>query len=117
MHAGQERVMAGEPAVEGLGQLRDLHAHPLFGKLSHGRWIGATGNQGFQHRPPGHPGQVGGDRGQFDPGVFKQLLQPLDLSGAFTSDGGTGAGQIAQLPDRFRWHERPTDQSMRAELS
>ena len=63
------------------------------------------------------PVEVSGDRGQFDPGVFEQLLQPLDLAGAFTGDRGAGAGQVAQLPDRLGWNERPTDQTMRAELS
>ena len=54
---------------------------------------------------------------QFDPGVFKQLLQPLDLADTFTGDSGAGAGQVAQLPDRLGWDERPTDQTMGAELS
>jgi hypothetical protein len=29
---------------------------------------------------------VGGHRGQLDPGVLQQLLQPLDLPAAFSSD-------------------------------
>ena len=51
VHAGQKRVMGGEPTVESLGQLRDFHPHPVLGKLGHGRRITLAGNQGFQHRP------------------------------------------------------------------
>jgi len=47
----RKRVMGGEPAVEGFGQLRDFHPHPVLGKLGHGRRITLAGNQGFQHRP------------------------------------------------------------------
>ena len=109
--------MGGEPAVQGLGQLRDFHPHAFLGKLGYGRRIGFAGKQGFQHRPRGGAVQISGDRGQFDPGVLEQLLQPLDLAGAVPSHGGTGAGQVAQLPDWFRWNERATDQTMGAELS
>ena len=35
---------------------------------------------------------------------------------AFPGDRGAGPGQIPQLADRLRWHERAADQTVRAEL-
>jgi hypothetical protein len=48
VHAGQKRVMGGEPAVESLGQLRDFHPHPFSGQA--GPW------------PPDHSGRQSGLR-------------------------------------------------------
>ena len=47
---------------------------------------------------------------------LEQLLEPLDLPATFPGDRGPGPGQIAQLADRLRGHERPADQAVRAEL-
>jgi len=71
VHAGQKRVMGGEPTGGGFGQLRDFHPQPFLGEVGHGRRIGFAGDQGFQHRPRGGAVEVSGDRGQFDPGVFE----------------------------------------------
>ncbi len=80
------------------------------------RRIGFPGEQRLQHRPRGHAVEIGGDRGQFDPSVLEEFLQPLDFAGAFPRHRGAGAGQITQLPDRLRGNERPADQAMSAEL-
>jgi len=62
MHAGQERVMAGEPAVESLGPAAgSSRGIRFFGKLSHGRWDRChRRSRPSSIGPPGHPGQVGG---------------------------------------------------------
>jgi len=51
------------------------------------------------------------------PAVFEQLLQSLDLTGAFPGDRGPGPSQVTQLPDRLGRHERATDQTMGTQLS
>ena len=53
---------------------------------------------------------------KFDPGVFEQLLQPLNLLGAGPGDGGARPGQIAQHPDRRRWHKRGADEPVGAQV-
>ena len=57
-----------------------------------------------------------GHRGQLDPGVFQELLQPLHLPGPFAGQPGAGPGQVPQLPDRLRRHERAAHQPVRPEL-
>ena len=108
--------MGIEPAVQSLGQLWDFSAQLLLSHVGHHRGVGLTGEQRLQHRPRRLAVEVGSDRGQFDPGVFEEFLQPLDLAGAFPRHRGAGARQISQLSDRFRWDERPTDQTMGTEL-
>ena len=81
----------------------DLGAHSPLGQIGQHRGVALPGDQRFEHGPSRDPGDVGGHRGQLDPGVFEQLLQPLDLPGAFPGDRGAGAGQITELPDRLGW--------------
>ena len=77
VHPGQERVVLAEPAGQRLGQRGDLRPQPPLGQIGqHGR-VAFPGDQRLEHRPPRHAEDVGGDRGQLDPGVLEQLLQPL----------------------------------------
>jgi len=113
---GQERVMGGEPAGQRLGERGDLDPEPGLRQVGEHRGITLTVDQRVEHRPPGRAADVGGHRGQCDPGVFQQLLQALPLPGPFPGDRGPRAGQVPQLADRLRWHERAADQSVRAQL-
>ena len=116
VHPGQEGVVLAETAVQGLGQLGDLRPQPTLGQIGQPGRVPIAGDQRLDHRPPGHAQDVGGHRGQLDPGILQQLLQPLDLPAAFAGDRGPGPGQVAQLPDRLGRHERAPDQPVRAEL-
>ncbi len=51
MHAGQERVMGIEPAVEGFGQLWDLPAQLHLGHVGHQGGVGFSGEQRLQPLP------------------------------------------------------------------
>ena len=116
MELSQEPVVLAEPAGEGLGEFGDLGPHAAFGQISQHYRVTLALDQGFEHGPPRNPGDVGGDRRQFDAGVFQQLLQPLDLLGPGPHEGGAGAGQVPELTDRFRWDERAPDQPVGPQL-
>jgi hypothetical protein len=102
----QKRVVVTEVAGQRLHQLWDLRAHPGLGHLGEHLRVAFAVDQRGQHRPPGDPEDVGGHRRQLDPGVFEFLLQPLRLSAAFGQQCAPVAGQVSQLPDRLRRHER-----------
>ena len=108
--------MLAEPSGQGLGQLRDLDPEPPLGQLGERGRVTLALDQGLQHQPARHAGDVTRDAGKFDSGVLQQLLQPLDLPAAFAGHHRPGPGQVAQLPDRRRGHERSPDQPVRAEL-
>lgn len=51
------------------------------------------------------------------PAVLQFLLQPLGLAAEFRGEGGAVAGQVAQVPDRLRGHERCLQQAALAQLA
>ena len=110
MQPAQERVVGAEIAGQRLHQLRDLRAHPAFGQLGQRDGVVLARDQRGQHRPSRDPEDVGGHRRQLDPGVLQFLLQPLRLPGALGGQRGPVAGQVPQLPDRLRRHERGPQQ-------
>ena len=68
---GHERVVLAEPAGQRFGQGGDLRAHPPLGQVGQRGGVALAGDERFEHRPPGDPGDLGGHRGQFDAGVFE----------------------------------------------
>jgi hypothetical protein len=111
-------VVLGEAAGQRLGQLRDLDPQAAAGQLGQLGRVTLPADEGLEHRPAGHAGDVAGDRGQLDPGVLEQL--PLDLLGPFPHQRGPGPGpgpgQVPELTDRLGRDERAADQSVRTEL-
>jgi len=90
----------------------DLGPHPTLGQLGQPRRVLTASDQGGQHQPSRHPGDVGGHTGQLHPGVFQQLLQALDLPAAFPGDHRPRPSQIPQHTDRLGRHERGPHQPM-----
>ncbi len=113
---GKEGVGGPEATGQRLGKRGDLDPHPPLGQLSELDGVTPTGDQRLQHRPPGHPGDVGSNRGQLDPRVLQQLFQALDLPRTLSHPRGPGAGEITQLPDRLKGNERAAHQPMGTEL-
>lgn len=107
---------AGESAGQCHRELCRLLAEAHPGQTGQGFWIVLPGDEGVEDRPPGHAENVGGDRGQFDAGVLEDSFQPVDLTGPVPGQGGAETGQVPQLPDRLRRHERAADQAVGAEL-
>ena len=62
---------------------------------------------GPQHQPARHAQHVRGDRVELDPGVLEHLLHPLLLGGVGLDQPLAVAGQVPQLADLGRGHERP----------
>src|SRR3954469_482746 len=112
----QEGVVLTEAAGECLCQQCAFAPHPGQGEISQCLRVAFPADQRFQHRPGRLTGQVRHHRRQLHPGVFQQLLQALDLPGAFPDDLGAVAVQIPQLPDRFRRHEPGPDQAVLDQL-
>ena len=111
--ADQERVMLGEPALQRVDQLRDLVPQRALRELGERLGVAFPGDQRVQHRPRRRAGQCRRDRGEFDPGGFEELLQTLHLPGPVPGRDRAGTGEVPQLPDRFRRHERRPQQPVR----
>ncbi len=116
MQHAQKRVVLTEVAGQRLHQLRDLRAHPTLGHLRQLLRVAFASDERGQHRPPGDPEDVAGHRRQLDPG-FELLLQPRRLPTTLGDQRGAVAGQIPQLPDRLRRHERGTQQPALTQLT
>ena len=104
-HLADQRVVVVEVPVQGLLQLADLPTHAGAGHLSKDLRVTLAGDHRFQHGPAGNTEDVAGHGGQFDLGVFEQLLQTLLLPGPVAHQGAPVAGQIPQPADRLGWHE------------
>ena len=109
-------VMLPEPAPEGQTQRRDLLAQHPFGQLGERVRITFPGDEGPQHGPARHPQHVGGHRVELDPGVLQDLLHPLTFGGVGLDQPFAVPGQVTQLPDRSRRHERSSEQPMLQQL-
>lgn len=87
--------MLTDVAGQRLHQLADLGPHPGLRQASRRVGVAFAVDQRGEHRPPGHPEDVGGHRRQLDPGVSLAHLIPGQ---AYTA-GGTRA-QATQAPGR-----------------
>jgi hypothetical protein len=101
----QERVVFAEPPAQGLPQRGEPAPQPALGQLGQHLGVALAGDQGGEHRPPGHAQHVGGDRVQLDPGVLEGLLDALALAGVGLDEPLAVAGQVPQFADRRRRHE------------
>ncbi len=70
----QVAVMVTHPARERLFQCLSLRAHPPFGQLRQDRPVRFAANDGRQHDPRGHAGDVGGNAAQLQVGPLQHLL-------------------------------------------
>jgi hypothetical protein len=82
-----------------------LGSQPALGQLGQHLGIALAGDEGLDHGPPRGGQDFGGHRGQLDPGVLEQLLQPLQLRAAHVDLGLAVAGQLPQLTDLGRGHK------------
>jgi len=57
---GQEPVVFTEPAGQCLGEFGDLGPQPAFGEFGQCGRVALAIDQRLEHRPPGHPTDVGG---------------------------------------------------------
>lgn len=78
--------------------------------------VPAAADQGGEHCPAGDAEVVGGDRGELDAGVLEDLVQALGLAGPFLDLGLAVPGQVPQLADRLRGHERGLDEPVGDQL-
>ena len=113
----QQRVVAGEAALERFAQRGDLLAQRALGQLGEHLGVVGAGDQRVEHPPGGHAEHLGGDRGELDPGVLQGLLDPLHLAGALLDLGLAVADQVAQLAQRPGRHEARPDQAVLDQLA
>ena len=102
---GDLGVVAGELAVERLGQGGVLGSHPGAGQPGQHDRVALPGDHRpdhVLHRPGGH---LGGDRGHLDQGVLEQLLQPLPAPGPVLGQVGPRPAVVPQRPDVRGRHE------------
>ena len=73
-------VVGREPAGQRLLELGDFLAQLPLGQVGQHLGIAGAGDQRVEHRPPGHPKDVGSDARQLHAGVLQQLVQPVRLA-------------------------------------
>jgi hypothetical protein len=95
LFADEKAMMRLKPPLEGLFEQVTLRAHlPACEFGYHGR-ITLACQQGCQHLAGGSTHQVSCHRGEFDVGIFQDLLHAVDRAGAFLDDTGPIAGEFA----------------------
>lgn len=117
VQAAQERMVFCEVADQRFGECGDLGAHAGLGHLGQGVGVAFPADERFEHGPAGDAEDVGRHRRQLDPGVFEFLFQPLGFPAQLMGQGGAVTGEVAQVPDRFRRHERCLQQPALAQLA
>jgi hypothetical protein len=116
-HLGDEqRVVAGEATLERCAQGGDLLAQRALGQLGEDLGIVSARDQRVEHLAGGFAEHLGGDRGQFDPGVLQRLLHALHLTAALLDLGLAVADQVTQLAQRPRRHETRANQAVLDQL-
>jgi hypothetical protein len=68
-------------------------------QLGQGRRVGRAVDEGLEHGPPGDAKNVGRDRGQLDPRVLEQLVEPVDLTRPLLDEDFALAREPAPLAD------------------
>lgn len=76
-----------------------------------------TRDERLEHRPPGDAEHLGGDRGELDPSVLEDLLQPLHLARALLDLRLAVADEVAKLALRARRHEARPHEPMLDQLA
>ena len=110
MQPEHQAMMVIEAALQRQAQLGNLGAHPSPGHLRQHVDVGLAGDQRVEHLPGGLAHHVGDHRVQLDVRVFQQLLDSLDLTGAFLGQLRAIAGQVPQPGHLLGRHERTAQQ-------
>jgi len=74
------------------------------------------GDQGFDHRPARQTHDIGDRRIELDVGIFKRLLQALDMAAALPHQLLAGAQQVAHLLSLLIRHKAAADQAVRQQI-
>ena len=89
---------------------------PTVGQLGQPLGIAFTGDQGFDHRPARQTHDIGDRRIELDVGIFKRLLQALDMAAALPHQLLAGAQQVAHLLSLLIRHKAAADQAVRQQI-
>jgi hypothetical protein len=108
--ADDQRVVRLEAALQRLTQRRDLRPQLPLGQVGEDLGIGRSLNERVEHRPAGHPEDVGRDAVKLDPGVFQRLVQPVRFTLTLSDLGLAIPGQGPQAALRLRRHEAAAQQ-------
>jgi hypothetical protein len=88
-----ERMVRAEAPLQGLAQLGELLAQLAAGEVGQRRRIPGALDESGEHRPAGDAEDFRGDRAPLDAGVLKDLVEALDLAGAFLDERLAVAGE------------------------
>lgn len=66
--------------------------------------IGGALEEGLQHGPPGDPEDVGRHRGELDPRILEDLVEPVRLPAPLLDEDLAVPGEVPEVPDRGRRH-------------
>jgi len=67
----EEGVVSADVAAQGVSHGRPLRAQFAGCEIPEDLGVGGAGHQRLEHGPPGGAEQARGDRGEFDPGIFR----------------------------------------------
>ena len=112
----QEAVAPGHPAAQRLAQDLGRAPDPPMRQLGKPGRVGLAVDQGLDHRPPAHPGDIGDRRVELDVGVLQRPLQALNMAGPLAHQLLAGAQQAALFLRRGIGDETAADQAMRQQI-
>lgn len=112
----QEAVMRPDPPAAGLRQRRALRAQATARQCGEGRRVARAIDDGREHRPPGHPRDVGDHGRERDVRAFQHLLDAVDQRRAPLHEVGPVPRQLAQLALVARRDEAGTHQPVPQQL-
>ncbi|MFF3159695.1 hypothetical protein [Streptomyces sp. NPDC057910] len=115
-HPQHERVVFPEPAGQCLLERGGTGLDTPVGQAREGLGAAFAGDQCLEHRAARDPEDVGDHRRELDLRVFQELLRALSVPGALVGEDRAGTGQVPQLTDRFRGHERGPEHAVSGEL-
>lgn len=113
----EEPMVVPDATVEGKTQIGDLAAQAPQSQFGELFGVFLAFHDGLDHRPTRDPEDVAGHSPELDVGVFEGLVDAIDDRCAVSNELRPMAREVAQLTNRRRGHEAPTQQTMLEKLS
>lgn len=104
--------MVSQGPLQGLGQLLSFLFHPSASQFGQLLRILLPFQHGLQNRPSRVAGDIAGDGGQFDIGVFERLLDAIDQPCSISCQATAVARQVPQFPLGTCRHKARPQQAM-----
>src|SRR5215475_4295075 len=110
MESQHEPMMISQPSMQCIVQLLTGRLDPVVGEFSQFPRISDAVDHRLDHSPAAEADDVADDRVELDVGLFKRLLNPLDMAGLLACELLASAQQRAELLHLLFRYEARLDQ-------